>query len=67
MTNMTFNDKYFPPIVPAGDTYMDFTYYTYINGKEQKLLYVRPYFEIKTKGITYWWWYGYKNFVDENK
>lgn len=54
LKNMTFDDKYFPPIVPSADVYLDFEFYSYIKGHIQKLFYLKPYLEIKTKGIVYW-------------
>lgn len=50
---MTFNDEHFPPIVPPADIFIDFQYFMYINGTAKKLQYLRPYLEVKTKGIFY--------------
>lgn len=55
LKNMTFDDKNFPPIVPPADIYLDFQFYTYINQKMRKMYYIRPYMDVKTKGIFYWW------------
>lgn len=54
LKNMTFNDKYFPPIVPAAYSYYDFQLYTYRNGKARKTYFLRPYLEVKIKRIFYW-------------
>lgn len=54
MRNMTLNDAYWPPIVPAAEIYVDVQHFMYVNGSTVKRLqYMRPYLEVKTKGIIY--------------
>lgn len=54
MRNMTFSDQYFPPITPSGDNYLDFQFYSFIDGQVRRLYYLRPYLEIRYKGIFQW-------------
>lgn len=55
LRNMTFNDENFPPIVPSAEAYMDFQYFMHADGKVKLMHYLRPYVEVKTKGIFYFW------------
>ncbi|XP_037050250.1 uncharacterized protein LOC119084391 [Bradysia coprophila] len=53
LKNMTFNDEHFPTIVPSAEIYIDFQYFMYVNGSRKRMHYLRPYLEVKTKGILY--------------